>query len=90
MNIWDYIHLDDAKQLTDEEFESFRNYLRILGYRIHETFGRGAAALDEGISLALDRDTDLYWYNTESLKIKGGKRIPLTEVKRMAQLGMIE
>ena len=90
MNVWDYVTGDDINVLSDEEYESFRNCLRLMGYRIEPMFGiRSKITSDPHMALTLDSDTDLYWKSEQSVVRKGGSRISLEEVKRMAALGML-
>ena len=90
MNVWDYVTGDDVHMLSDEEYESFRNYLRLMGHRIETMFGiRKCITDDPMMALTLDSDTDLYWGSTRAATERGGNRISLEEVKRMASLGML-
>lgn len=85
MKINDYILSEDVKQLTDEEFQAYRQYLRLLGYRVSDLFGnRGELELDlyANAHLYLFSDGDLGWF----YDIPKGNRITLEEVRRAIQL----
>ena len=88
MNIWDYVLVEDVLSLTDEEYESFRNYMRFLGFRVKQQFGSKSVGHRYN-ELMLYDDGDLAWSKTENTTDAGGNRIPLEEVKRMAALGML-
>lgn len=88
MNIWDYIEYDDAQALNDEEFESFRNYLKFLGHRVLDDTGRKNWKYCTH-ALTLDDDGDLVWLYLDGLSHGSGSRIPLEEVKRMTAFGMV-
>lgn len=86
MNIWDYVLTEDVLSLTDEEYESFRNYLRFVGHRVKDRYGSKHNAHTRNCVL-LDHAGDLVWSMKAVNSSKGGNRIPLEEVKRMASLG---
>ena len=91
MNVYDYITRDDLLQLTDDEYESFRNYLKFMGHRVSDEYGSryfdpGQCTID---CVMLYSDGDLDWVGRDFVKRRNGDRIPIEEVKRMAQLGMI-
>ena len=85
MNIWDYVLAEDIEELTIEEYESFRNYLRFLGHRVEDVYGLKYNPYNRNYVL-LDHDGDLLWRDIEDVSFLGGNRIPLEEVKRMAAL----
>lgn len=86
MNIWDYVLAVDVKSLTMEEFISFRNYLRFIGYRVSDNCGAKTVSSVSN-DLMLYSDGDLAWSTKSFTASKGGNCIPLEEVKRMAALG---
>lgn len=89
MNIYDYITRDDLLQLTDEEYESFRNYLKFMGHRVSDEYGSRFSEAGQHVinCVMLYRDGDLGWADRDFVGMRGGNRIPLEEVKRMASLG---
>ena len=91
MNVNDYITRDDLLQLTDEEYESFRNYLKFMGHRVSDEYGSryNAPRLHTIDCVMLYSDGDLGWANHGSVERRNGDRIPLEEVKRMASLGFL-
>ena len=88
MNIWDYVLAEDVLSLTDEEYESFRNYLKFLGYRVKEQYGSKSVGHRYN-DLMLCNDGDLVWSISGHTSNAGGNRISLEEVKRMASLGRV-
>lgn len=85
MKINDYILSEDVKHLTDEEFQAYRHYLRLLGYRVSDLFGnRGELDLElyAHAHLYMLRDGDLCW----CYDIPKGNRITLEEIRRAIQL----
>lgn len=91
MNVYDYITRDVLLQLTDEEYESFRNYLKFMGHRVSDDYGSRYYVPSQHIinCVMLYSDGDLGWADRDFVERHNGNRIPLEDVKRMAQLGMI-
>lgn len=83
MKINDYILKEDVIKLTDDEYKSFRRYLRFLGFSVHGGYGRKFSSHSVTRSLVLDFEGDLVWSN----KIGDGKRITLEEVYILLALG---
>lgn len=89
MNKYDYIKYEDVGALTDEEYASFRNYLKFIGNRVDDKFGMRNDEF-HGCVLHMNDFGNLTWLlSTVLLEDKGGTKISLEEVKRMAALGML-
>lgn len=86
MKINDYILKEDILQLTKEEYEGFRNYLRFIGFQISEQYGKAEDLFNDYRNqvVILYDDGDLVW----SHRISRGDRITVEEVRRMASLTM--
>lgn len=79
----DYVTEDDIFELSDQEYESFRAYLRFIGHNIHPQLGVRRVKIESVLVLY---NGDLVW----SVPHEPGfftNRISLDEVKRMAALG---
>ena len=61
MKIGDYITRQDVVELTDEQWDKFRTYLKECGYTINSTFGNKSAFAPHAICIVLDDDGDLTW-----------------------------
>lgn len=88
MNVYDYITEDDACNLTPEEYNAFRMYLRFLGHKVSDGYGdlSLSSAGSDIFVLMLWEDGDLAWADTVTPAKRGGSRISLEEVKRMASM----
>lgn len=84
MNHLDYITEDDIFELSDQEYESFRTYLRFIGYTIIPRLGCRKIKLGRVLILY---HGNLIWTSTNKQDYFNN-RISLEEVKRMAALGM--
>lgn len=85
----DYFHKEDISQLTEVEYESVRAYLQLMGFRCTNEYGiYDGCQRRVNMCVTLFQDGDLCW--CARYPRRGGKRIPLSEMKRMAQLGMVE
>lgn len=91
MNVHDYVTLEDVLSLSDDEYESFRNHLKFLGYRVSDKYGARVmlSVLPVVSCVILHRHGDLAWADNVCAEFHGGSRVPLEEVKRMAALGML-
>ena len=87
MNYWDYVLIEDILQMTHEEFNSFRNYLKIVGHNIGHRYGDYYEERDDLVILW--HDGDLVWADYDCAEFHSGSRVPLEEVKRMAALGAL-
>ncbi len=61
MKIGDYITRQDVEELTDEQWDKFRTYLKECGYTINSTFGNKSAFAPHALCIVLDDDGDLTW-----------------------------
>lgn len=88
-----YILATDILKLTDAEYESFRNYLRLLGYVVLDTHGGKYSVTGYGNEYALTLGkffSKNYYLRWTRLKILSGyERLSLYDIKIMAKLGMI-
>lgn len=61
MKIGDYITRQDVEELTDEQWDKFRTYLKECGYTINSTFGNKSVFATHANHIVLDDDGDLTW-----------------------------
>lgn len=92
MNVYDFIAKEDVNKLSDAEYIALRNYLKLLGHRVSDEFGKLGVGIanSQNECIMLYSDGDLGWASFEFADLRDGKRVPYEEAKRMAQLGMIE
>lgn len=84
MNHHDYITEDDIFQLSDQEYESFRAYLRFIGHPLTPRLRFQSAKLGRVMVLC---HGNLIWTSSNKQNYFNN-RISLEEVKRMAKMGM--
>ena len=86
MNVNDYILKEDVYKLSADEWASFRQYLKLIGFRIDDSYGCGnPRRRGHAMCAFIDPDGDLMWANY----ITSGKQITIDEVRKMAQLGLM-
>lgn len=82
----DYFLKEDVAQITEEGYSSNRTYLRLLGFKCTDVYGIYQKFDNINYQcVELYVDGDLCWASY----IPEGNRIPLSEMKRMAALGML-
>lgn len=85
MKIGDYISQNDVTQLSLEEFEAFRNYVRFLGHPVHPGVGMYRSAGHAGDLLMLSPLGHLAWVYNSALLNKGNQ-ISLEEIRQITAL----
>ena len=82
MNTDDYILKEDVTKLTEDEFNNFRNYLRLTGFTVDGRYSDLSFARYKVCCLVMDTDGDLVWETA----IPNGNQITLEEIRRMIKL----
>lgn len=91
MKVHDYFSEEDANDLTDEEYEAFRMYLRFLGHRVSDEYGHldRYGINDKLFFLLLYEDGDLSWADEDMINRHGKRQLTLDEIRSLSKMGMV-